>query len=592
MTSLPRELARWEAELTIFPHDLALTLGAWIGRLHLAIGPLSDGARGHGEPDGLGDLARRGSYERLLMSEWLLADEMPDEFLRRAAGGEHLFLSPTRRQRSSSTRAIALFDAGPSQLGAPRIAHLALLVVLARRAIDAGARFAWGIVQRPDAGLHESVDPTTVRALLDGRSAQEARDEHHEAWSALLTREAHDLWLVGGSRTARASRVVPRGLVIVEDPFQPGRRALDVRVRRATSEVPIELALPDDATCARLLRDPFAAAVATPAPANAPRDARIALPADGRRLAIATSRGLLSWGLPNSPRGTVGEPRRLEIGKGERLLAVGHRGRRLLAVAARQSASSRPELVLHRIPAAGGTVSTIVVPDLDGIGHIPPGTLGHIAFNALAGGGDAPDLTFHDGRDRLVSLPTSDLTRRPRIWNDVLAMTAVGDGALIVTADERTTTIQKLERGKSTPTKLLSYDRGAATRAFFGAFDYPQRAVVGVSVDPEGRTFQLTTGHLTGWSSWAVPSGTEVIGVEGEIKNGPALVIVDADRREIGVLERSHARVSLRASGKIVDACASARGGIVAWRTEEGCVEVGSLRQDALLMRLPPEDAS
>ena len=46
---------------------------------------------GDGEPDGYDGIASRGIYERLVTSEWLLADEEPDEFDRRAAMGEHTF---------------------------------------------------------------------------------------------------------------------------------------------------------------------------------------------------------------------------------------------------------------------------------------------------------------------------------------------------------------------------------------------------------------------------------------------------------------------------------------------------------------------
>ncbi len=34
----------------------------------------------------------------------------------------------------TSLRSVALFDAGPAQLGEPRLAHLALFILLARRA--------------------------------------------------------------------------------------------------------------------------------------------------------------------------------------------------------------------------------------------------------------------------------------------------------------------------------------------------------------------------------------------------------------------------------------------------------------------------
>src|SRR5579863_2548513 len=78
---LPRALAPWAEYLDIFPREVVVALGPIVQRLDAAIGPLRLRSRsGQGEPDGIDGLARRGTYERLLLTEWLLADEMPDEF--------------------------------------------------------------------------------------------------------------------------------------------------------------------------------------------------------------------------------------------------------------------------------------------------------------------------------------------------------------------------------------------------------------------------------------------------------------------------------------------------------------------------------
>src|ERR1044072_224038 len=75
MTQLPPPLAPWASLLDLFPHELAVALGPWVQRLDRAIGPMRvpHGA-GQGEPDGYDGLTRRGLYERLLVSEWLLAE--------------------------------------------------------------------------------------------------------------------------------------------------------------------------------------------------------------------------------------------------------------------------------------------------------------------------------------------------------------------------------------------------------------------------------------------------------------------------------------------------------------------------------------
>ncbi len=52
-------------------------------------------------PDGYDGIGRRGSYDRLLASEWLIHDELPDEFLRRVVSGEHAFLRRLHRHEAA-----------------------------------------------------------------------------------------------------------------------------------------------------------------------------------------------------------------------------------------------------------------------------------------------------------------------------------------------------------------------------------------------------------------------------------------------------------------------------------------------------------
>ncbi len=120
---LPPAIAPWGPELAMFHDELALALGGLVARVAHAIGPLPSATRdARDEPDGFGGLARRGPYERLLLTEWLLANELPDEFVRRAVSAEHAFLELEHLSPAIARRTIAVFDAGPSQLGAPRLA--------------------------------------------------------------------------------------------------------------------------------------------------------------------------------------------------------------------------------------------------------------------------------------------------------------------------------------------------------------------------------------------------------------------------------------------------------------------------------------
>ena len=198
--SLPPALRAWRDWLAMFDPEQAAAIGAMLLPLQHALGPFRAPPRiGTDEPNGIDDLRRRGPYDRLLLSEWLLADEMPDEFLRRASGGEHLFLSPRRESRRLQRRIVAVFDCGALQLGAPRLAHLALWILLARRAADAGAIFEWGLLHAP-AEFMEQREDRALKALLGARHLGRASEADLRGWSTLW-RDAPDAvaerWLIG-----------------------------------------------------------------------------------------------------------------------------------------------------------------------------------------------------------------------------------------------------------------------------------------------------------------------------------------------------------------------------------------------------------
>ncbi|WP_249732438.1 hypothetical protein [Pseudomonas syringae] len=192
-----------------FPPEQLPLLADLFARLNPLLGPLRGMQQGGvPEPDGLGDLHRRGPYERLLASEWLLADELPDEFLRRAVVGEHLFLAPQYRTHQANRMIVVLFDAGPLQLGGPRLVHLTLLILLARRASEAGAELRWGSLQNAPQ-LHEFKDAAHLKQLLDARTYQTVTDEHWHTWRAWLSEQNYDSgerWLVGQQLPATNAR--------------------------------------------------------------------------------------------------------------------------------------------------------------------------------------------------------------------------------------------------------------------------------------------------------------------------------------------------------------------------------------------------
>ncbi|MBK9969772.1 MAG: hypothetical protein IPP16_03195 [Acidimicrobiaceae bacterium] len=69
-----------------------------------------------------------------------MADEMPEEFLRRITQGEAGYYEVATIEATASGRLVVLFDAGPDQLGAARIGHLATILLLWRKAERAGVQ--------------------------------------------------------------------------------------------------------------------------------------------------------------------------------------------------------------------------------------------------------------------------------------------------------------------------------------------------------------------------------------------------------------------------------------------------------------------
>ncbi len=332
MIGLPHALGDWAEELALFPHDVAATLLPWLPRIAAAIGPLHHHASdGDGAPDGFGGLTRRGSYERLLLSEWAIAEEVPMEFLRRAAMSEHTFLEVARRSPSASRFSVALFDAGPHQIGAPRIAHLATLIVLARRARRANVPFSWGVLQDGARRTFGHVDEQSVLNLLLTRSALEATRDDVDAFRlGLATEETplEDLWFIGGDHTARLIEGLSANHVHVEESMDVDARALELRVERSSAARteaprPAALELPEPRACVRLLRDPFE--VKKPTPARIPlaaHGASLVVSANGRRLLMRTKAGVLALGFPQRTLESLAHPRHLGAQRGP-ICAVG-----------------------------------------------------------------------------------------------------------------------------------------------------------------------------------------------------------------------------------------------------------------------------
>jgi hypothetical protein len=255
---LPPALEHWRIWLGLLPPDLVTPVGALLLRLHPLVGRLNS-ARQHDDTiqQGVGNIVRRGLYERMLISEWAVLDVEPQEFLRRVANQELLFTGPEPQARKSSHRCIALFDSGPQQIGEPRLAHLALFILLARRAEEAGAEFLWGILQAPGK-LHGDSGLPGLQQLIKARSANLLDAEHIAQWDeflATMSAGLRDCWQIGsgGHGVPTVARMSSR--VGIDLPWLDDGLKVQLIQRHTTREV--ALTLPPEQIAIRLLRDPL-----------------------------------------------------------------------------------------------------------------------------------------------------------------------------------------------------------------------------------------------------------------------------------------------------------------------------------------------
>ncbi|MER6361739.1 hypothetical protein [Kitasatospora sp. NPDC001527] len=263
---LPAPLASWAGSLSALSPELAAALGPLLRRLDTLVGAREPVADGPGEPDGVGGIGRAGRPDHLLPAEWLLAEEHPEEFLRRYVDRELLYLAPEFTTPAVRGRTVAMVDAGPSQAGAGRLVQLAALLVLHRRAAARGGELLVGVLGDEPVHWFGGEPAELLPAWLAARRTAEPTPEDVEFAAATL--EAADrAWLLTSPRLAdrlaerRAERLADRlpgdgfgrPSVLVSEPTRWGPAgAGHVTVRLDGTE--FELPLPAADIAVRALR--------------------------------------------------------------------------------------------------------------------------------------------------------------------------------------------------------------------------------------------------------------------------------------------------------------------------------------------------
>ncbi|MEU7751185.1 hypothetical protein [Micromonospora sp. NPDC049171] len=248
--TLPASLAPWASALSALTSDVALAMGPLVRRIDELVSGAEDTATDDGQPDGYDGLAPRGTIERLLPSQVQLLQELPDEFVRRAAGGELLYLASAHRSAAARGRVAVLVDTGPGQLGAARLVQLAALVVLHRQAASQGRSLVLGVLgERPGSWRDGDLSRQLAGWLVARRPADPEPSTVRE-WTEQLD-SADQAWLLTGPRLA--SELPDRHRMLVSDEQEWGADGA-TRVRAVVGDRHLDLPLPPVKIALRVLR--------------------------------------------------------------------------------------------------------------------------------------------------------------------------------------------------------------------------------------------------------------------------------------------------------------------------------------------------
>ncbi len=468
---LPAALQAWHPWLQWFTPELAAAMGDVLHRMHPLLGRFQGRRQGGvAEPDGVEDLRRRGSYERLLSSEWLLATELPDEFLRRAAGGEHLFLAPRPRAMQADKLIVAIFDTGPWQLGAPRLAHIALWILLARRAEEVGGAMRWGALHQPGQWCDAST-PEQLKRMLRTRSFEVAGEAQWEQWTQWLDANATgvgETWLLGHAVDGARAQTRPPSHTVQVRPGLNGD-TLEVALRAGAAVRAMQLPLPPAQAAARLLRGQFLAEA--PAQAHEQRSDRLSLKfapiiaPNGMLVTVPLldEAGAMVFRIPPQGERKRGKHKQQKWGNGAELLSAAFCGKSFTAVL-----SQKEQLYFWKNPALG-TQPRPLKQAFDappGRGSLLPCIWQHDASHSrLFVQDSAGNLVFWVGTHRNKGV--RDASRGPMILDHgVLAMAPVDEHRLVyVTFDKEHLWVRFAgANGREQVAHQLSFSRAQHTK--------------------------------------------------------------------------------------------------------------------------------
>lgn len=601
MMRLPPELSNWVELLKVFPQEIALSLGTIIRSLYAAIGPMKKKVLfGETEPCGFQGIHNRGRITHLLPSEWLLADEVPDEFNRRAAMNEQLYFYPQNVEPKQALISTVLFDSGLSQLGGPRIVHLALLILLARRAQASRAEFYWGILQSSPKDWQTEVNPNTIENnLLKSVATVEVVDTDIDQWQSQLASlgKVTDRWVIGGDSIESAAGL---GTCIkISEEIDPQNKILSIQIIKNARATSFQVELPDDATAARMIRNPFKSTTAETKRSkykiNPHR--RLQFSRDNRKILVGIKGGLVSYPIPNSPALKIGKPRYFKAFNDERIVAYEVIKKSICTVTYKDQ-----KLTFHRFPPPISP-HPFTVQCLKTKFHVPAenqsaGRLfffpGHLTSQAYLM--DGQDNLF---RIRMIHHPGRNLECQGPVLIDrkIVAAQAVGQTLVYAACDDKKNMI-RLHFGEDNSKIAVSFRDGATGITHLGNTGWREDSIGLMAINTQRNLWRLTM--ETQSCLLAPPSGSIVVGViiapdcsnekpgpRNDKRNcQPGIILLENDKRQVTLLNKKGLHTLFRLSDTISQIEVAQQHNLIGIITSNRVIRVFSIKHKTFLMEV------
>lgn len=245
------QLELWSASLDFLAEEISVGVESMARRLSLVLTDDAPLAVGLAEPNGYAGLSRRGDFGRLLLSDWSLAHNEPDEFFRRVVSSELSFLELSYQEPKPPGGMVVLLDGGPDQLGGPRLVQLAAIAVLERMARGSGVPIRIGVLGDKATVWHTGLLPELFSGWLQARRSEPPSQADFDDRISELPEDSV-VWLLGGADISTDSLSAScRQLIASELDWGP-EGLTGLRVRVGSRSVDVEL--PEKSASLRLLR--------------------------------------------------------------------------------------------------------------------------------------------------------------------------------------------------------------------------------------------------------------------------------------------------------------------------------------------------